>query len=137
MYYLSPFTMPPLDNDDDKDGKPSDHLIVLMRPINADEPKRKSFKNITFRPLPESGLFQFGVWLKKQKWESVIGATSAHDKAKILQSLLIENLDKFLPQKTIKICSEDQPWYTEKLKKMSRRMKENTLRTKNLKAGKK
>ena len=137
MYYLSPCTMPPLDNDDDKDGKPSDHLIVLMRPINADEPKRKSFKNITFRPLPESGLFQFGVWLKMQKWESVIGATSAHDKAKILQSLLIENLDKFLPQKTIRICSEDQPWYTEKLKKMSRRMKREYTKNKKSESWKK
>ena len=102
LYYLSPFTLPPLDNDADKDGKPSDHLIVVMKPINANEPKRKIFKSVTFRPLPESGLFQFGVWIKNQKWETVMGATTAHDKAKNLQKLLFENLEKFLPQKNNK-----------------------------------
>ena len=102
MYYLSPFTLPPLDNDGDKAGKPSDHLIVLMKPINANEPKRKLFKTVTFRPLTESGLFQFGVWVKAQNWESVFSATTAHEKAKIIQNLLLENLNKFLPEKTIK-----------------------------------
>ena len=85
IYYQSPFTLPPLDNDDDKKGKPSDHLIVIMKPINANEPKRKMFKSVTFRPLPESGLYQFGVWIKSEKWESVSEAKTAHEKALILQ----------------------------------------------------
>ena len=66
-YFQFPFTLPPLDNDEDKDGKPSDHLIVLMKPINENETRRKVFKTVTFRSLPESGLFQFGAWLKTQK----------------------------------------------------------------------
>jgi hypothetical protein len=33
--YQPPVTKPPLDNDQDKIGKPSDHLVVLMYPINA------------------------------------------------------------------------------------------------------
>ena len=122
MYYLSPFTLPPLDNDGDKAGKPSDHLIVLMKPINANEPKRKLFKTVTFRPLTESGLFQFGVWVKAQNWESVFSATTAHEKAKIIQNLLLENLNKFLPKKTIKKISEDQPWFTDKLRKIKRKL---------------
>ena len=32
-YYLPPTTLLPLDNDIDGKGKPSDHLIVSMRPI--------------------------------------------------------------------------------------------------------
>ena len=104
-----PFTAPPLDSDSNTPGKPYDHLIVLMKPINSKEPKKKVFKTVTFRPLPESGLFQFGVWLRSQKWESIYGATTAHDKAEILQNLLLENLNKFLPKKTIKFCSENQP----------------------------
>ena len=123
MYYQSPVTLPPLDNDSNVSGKPSDHLIVLMKPINANEPKLKLFKTVTFRPLPESGLSQFGVWIKTQKWESVMGVTTAHEKANNLQNLLLENLDKFLPQKTIRICSEDQPWFSSKLKKVDRRQK--------------
>ena len=130
IYYQDPFTVPPLDSDSNTQGKHSDYLIVLMKPINAKEPKKKVFKTVTFRPLPESGLFQFGVWLRSQKWESIYGATNAHDKAKNLQNLLFGNLDKFLPQKTIKICSEDQPWYNNQLKKLDRRQRENIQRIK-------
>ena len=130
MYYQSPFTVPPLDNDSNKSGKPSDHLIVMMKPINANEPKRKVYKTVTFRPLPESGLFQFGVWLQTQKWESVLSATTAHEKAKILQNLLMENLDKFLPTKTLKIGSEDQPWFNNQLRRLDRRQKREYAKNK-------
>ena len=37
--------------------------------------------------------------------------------------MLLENLNKFLPLKTIKICSEDQAWFTAALKKLDRRCK--------------
>ena len=52
-YFLPPTTLPPLDNDLEGKGKPSDHLIVIMRPIcQSSQPKPKK-KTITFRPLPE------------------------------------------------------------------------------------
>ena len=123
MYYQDPFTLPPLDNDSSNSGKPSDHLIVVWKPINAAEPKQKVYKEVTYRPLPESGLVKFGDWLKCQTWDTVKLAASAHEKAQKLQQLLIDSLDKFLPLKTIKICSEDSPWYSPKLKKFDRRQK--------------
>ena len=33
-FYQKPVVLPPLDNDPDKDGKPSDHKIVKMKPIS-------------------------------------------------------------------------------------------------------
>ena len=33
-YYQTPEVLPPLDNDPDKNGKPSDHNIVIAKPIS-------------------------------------------------------------------------------------------------------
>ena len=87
------------------------------------EPQIRKKKEITVRLLPESGLEQFGDWLKTESWEKVFNAKTAHDKARNLQNLLMENLDKFLPQKVMKITSEDRPWFNQKLKNMDRRLK--------------
>ena len=46
---------------------------------------------------------------------------TAHEKAKNLQILMLEGLEKFLPVKTVKICSEDSPWFHKKLKNIDRR----------------
>ena len=60
VYYQEPYTLPPLDNDSTDDGKPSDHLIVVWKPITALEPHKRNKKEVIFRSLPESGLESFG-----------------------------------------------------------------------------
>ena len=99
MYYLSPFTLPPLDNDGDKAGKPSDHLIVLMKPINANEPKRKLFKTVTFRPLTESGLFQFGVWVKAQIGNQFLVQLQLMKRQKFFKICCWKTWTNFFPRK--------------------------------------
>ena len=42
----------------------------------------------------------------------------------------MENLEKFLPLKTIKICSEDEPWFSTNLKKLERKMKREYVKHK-------
>jgi hypothetical protein len=101
-YYQEPYTLPPLDNDCDKNGKPSDHLIVVMVPISADVPTKRVHKYMTVRPLPQSGLDQLGDCLKSQKWETIFGATTANKKAENLQNLMLEQINKFLPEKKLK-----------------------------------
>ena len=74
--------MPPLDNDVEGNGKPSDHLIVEMRPIGElDNPKPK-YKTITFRPLPDSGLLQMKQWLQTETWQELYQKETADKKAK-------------------------------------------------------
>ena len=46
-FYLPPTSLPPLDNDIEGNGKPSDHLIIVMRPISqTNYPKMKEDNNI-------------------------------------------------------------------------------------------
>ena len=130
MYYQCPVTLPPLDNDSDNNGKPSDHLIVYMPPISAGVPKKKLYKYVTFRPLPESGLLQFAEWIRAEKWETIFQATTAHEKAANLQYLVLQKLNEFLPLKTSKICSEDEPWFNFKLKKLDRKRKREYIKHK-------
>ena len=49
-------------------------------------------------------------------------ANSAHEKAELLQ-----NVNIFLPEKTVNFTSDDQPWATSEIKEISRRKKEGIL----------
>ena len=51
--FQPPRVLEPLDNDVDVDGKPSDHLIVVMEPItNENQALVKRYKSIKYRPFP-------------------------------------------------------------------------------------
>ena len=78
-YYQTPVVLPPLDNDPDKDGSPSDHLMPFMKPIDSinNNPARIK-KAVTFRPLPKSGIESMGKWMVTEKWECV---TQPYDEA--------------------------------------------------------
>ena len=74
---------PPLDPDPDYDGRPIDHLIVLMRPINMINNKSaRTRRTVTARPIRQSGLESLGWWLKQQDWSFVMKETDV-DKKKL------------------------------------------------------
>ena len=53
-FYRSPSCEPPLDVHADKIGSPSDHLMVLMSPLNAvDDKKLRKKKTIQFRAFTD------------------------------------------------------------------------------------
>ena len=93
-----------------------------MKPINAVENKpARTSRKVTFRPIPESGLDQMTRWADSQDWKTVINATSAHEKAQVLQDTLMKALDKYLPTKTVNFSSDDSPWVTPQIKSLIRR----------------
>ena len=122
--YQEPVCLPPLDADPDSNGSPSDHLIVVMRPVNTvnNKPGRK-FREVKVRPLLSSGLSKFEAWIKKQNWSEILNAKSVDTKAETLHNMVLDKLDEFCPEKNIKISSDDQPWFTEQLKRLNRRIR--------------
>ena len=64
-----------------------------------------------------------GQWIVTEKWECVTEAKSAHEKATALQTLVMKQLNNFLPEKTTTFTSEDQPWATPEIKEIDRRKK--------------
>ena len=123
-YYQKPQCLPPLDSDPEKNGKPSDHRIVLVKPIcSINNQSSNSSRKRKIRPITESCMIKMRSWMINQSWQEVYQAESSHDKAKALQTLLFQNFEHFFPEKTQKISSQDQPWISHKLKQVDRRRK--------------
>ena len=120
-YYQTAQCLPPLDPDPESNGKPSDHMIVVIRPISSINNKNsRSLRKIQVRPITQSGMNQMGSWIKNQNWGEIYQAESSHEKAQLLQTLLVQKLEEFFPKKTRTISSDDQPWITHKLKSLDR-----------------
>ena len=129
-FYLPPTNLPPLDNDIEGNGKPSDNLIIEMRPINSLENHKPKYKVITFRPLPESGLLQLKQWLQTETWQLLYLKETAHEKAELLQTTLLEKINLFLPEKKWRIREDDSPWVNREIKSLDRLQKRQYRRNK-------
>ena len=123
-YYQVPLCLDPLDPDPDKNGKASDHKIVLVKPITViNNRSARKFREIKVRPFTDSGMEKMRNWFMEQSWDQVFKEESANEKANIFQQLLLKALDDFFPEKIRRICNEDQVWITHKLKLLDRKRK--------------
>ena len=121
-FYQVPQVLPPLDSDPDCNGKPSDHMMVVMTPITGINSRPGSeTKNITFRPISEQGLQKMKEWLETESWAGIINENCANKKAEVLQSLLMEKYNDYFPEKCRKVSIHDQPFYSHKLSNLKRK----------------
>ena len=120
--YHPPSCIHPLEVDEDKIGKDSDHNIVILAPINlpSQGPKRKK-KIIKSRPLPESQIEKFGKFITSHDWNEVFTVTDVEAKVENFHNTLIKRLDTYFPQKTMKISTLDKKFMTPELKQLQRR----------------
>ena len=92
-YYQLPILLPPLDPDPESNGKPSDHLIGVMRLINTINNKPgRVFREIKVRPLPDSGLAKFRTLIQGQDWDVILKEKSVDSKAEIWHNMVLEKL---------------------------------------------
>ena len=71
--------------------------------------------------MKQSGIDLFGHWLKYQDWREVFAAQSVDEKTELLQKMLMENVNEFLPQKKRKVSSDEQPFCSEEMKRLKRK----------------
>ena len=83
-----------------------------------------------YRPITESGLVRFSNWLEIQTWSEISELETAHAKAEKLQSMLLAQLDIFLPEKYLKLNENDKPWINLQIKKLDRKCKREYLKNK-------
>ena len=122
--YQPPTTLPPLDNDVDETGKPSDHLIVVMKPLSTEFsflPKR--YKVIKYRPFPDSGIRAMGQWIKAQSWHKIYEIGCPNLKAEKFEEILMEKVNLYFPEKTLNINENDQPWVDSALLRVNKLQK--------------
>ena len=120
-HYQIPEIQPPLDSDPDKNGKASDHKIVVMKPISViNNISARTTKEIIFRPLKEAGMQQMQDWLHEgELFKETHG--NVHEIAKHFMETLKEKTDKFFPEQKRKISSDNQPFFSENLAILKRK----------------
>ena len=117
-YYQMPECLAPLDADPDSNGKPSDHLMVVMEPVSQINTKpSRTKRTFSYRPYTEERWPEMQTWIEKQNWYEISQETSAHKKMELLQTILMGKYQEYFPEKTKTIRSDDQPFYTSKLEK--------------------
>ena len=107
--YKPPYTIPPLKNNDSNVvGKPSDHQIVIWEPLSSvnDIPQRK-YKTISFRPMPESSMAEFGRWLSKESWMEIYKSDDINFKTEYFQQTLLPKYEEIFPLRTMRVSDED------------------------------
>ena len=122
-WYQTPVTKPPI-NPNTNNGKPWDHLVVLMLPIvsTLQIPPRQYTVTVT-RPLTQSGMAQFAEWVENCNWSEILQCEDTSMMAKTFQNMVLQNYERCFKTKTLKTCAEDKPWFSVELKHLDRTMK--------------
>jgi hypothetical protein len=93
-----------------------------MHPINEIENRcSRSYREIKVRPITKSGMERLSDWFRIQDWSEILAEGSINTKAESLMSMITKALNNCLPEKVIKVASDDEPWYSDSLKKLDRR----------------
>ena len=127
-WYQSPVSKPPIKPNTDS-GKPSDHLVIIMQPLASTlQIPPRQYTVVETRPLTQSGIVQFAKWVETYSWSEIYQCEDANNMVNMFQDVLLANYERCFPTKTIKVCSEDTPWASEKLKRMHRSMQREFLK---------
>ena len=103
-------------------GKPSDHSLALMKPISVQNNKScRTIKEITYRPITDIGLQQMQDWFQKERLPESSQDMDVHELASSLMASLQAKTNEFSPIITIKISSDSQPYFSNKLASLRRK----------------
>ena len=121
-YYQDPLCVSPLDVDQDKLGSKSDHLMVIMEPINAIRNRKdRKMRTFQFRSYSDAAFDRMEKELENINWSVVQSEDSCQDKLQFFHDKLYKIFDHCFPLKSRTVTNENQPFYTEKLAKLKRK----------------
>ena len=121
--YQPPECLLPLQVDEDKIGKDSDHNIAILAPILITDNRKREKRPIKTRPLPESGVSQFTEFITAHTWDEVLGEANIDQKVSNFHKTLRSKLDECCPEKTVMVSYLDKKWMTPHLKTLNRKLK--------------
>ena len=94
QYYNSPIIVPPVPCDDPTAGVPSDHSVPVCYPhTDRHNPPLRRYRSVTYRPLPDSSIAQFGQWITAFDFSSINDDLPPGDIAMTLDNILMVKLD--------------------------------------------
>ena len=117
-----PSLLPPLQVDDRKEGKDSDHKGVQCLPRDNVASQGGAIREkLTVRRFPESRILDFGLALANEDWglnEDEMNMDKMVDVFVNHSDLMV---DKFFPRKVVMVGPEEKPYFTEELRHLKRR----------------
>ena len=120
-FYNDPVIVSPIPVDDPSKGVPSDHLGVVVEPIqHPDKPPLRRKKIINFRPKPQSKICNFGKDISQISWDFLSSSSSSTELTEAFQRKMTDLIDTHFPLKSITVTEADQPWITKDLKSLKR-----------------
>ena len=123
--YGVPEIAPPVPPDDPACGVPSDHSTPIATPLALDS-TRQVHEYVTrwSRPLPESGIQEFGQWVCGEDWESLPESLDPTAQVIKFEEIMSNKMDIIFPKKSVKLRKHyDKPFITAELKKLDRQVK--------------
>ena len=120
--YAVPYVCPAVQVDVPGQGVPSDHDMAVAVPLagaGAGAVSRE-YSTRTSRPLPESGVREFALWITGENWGALRRDMSTTEQAQIFKQITEEQVNKYFPLKECRVSSTDKPWITKDIKKLDR-----------------
>ena len=94
------------------------NVVFSLLPLASSlENPPRIYKTVVTRPLSHSRLVKFSEWIESERWNEVYSCTDAHKMAETLQNVFVENYWRYFPEKTLKTCNDDEPWFSVEQKK--------------------
>ena len=123
--YGEPEIVPAVPPDNPQVGVASDHSTVVATPLTQDSVGRSpEYVTRTYRPLPQSGVLEFGEWICSEDWLCISDQVNPTEQVEEFENIVNTKLDLILPKKSVKINPNvDKPFFTAELKKLDRQVK--------------
>ena len=111
--------------DDPTKGVPSDHNTAVAEPLaGAGTTVSREYTVRTSRPLPESGINEFGSWLQGVQWQEHLTPDRTPTKQpETMELILNQQVDSIFPTKTVCVSSQDLPYITGDIKNLDKYVK--------------
>ena len=96
----------------------SDHFTILAKLITVITSSTDShaIQKVTVRNLRDSAWRTFGPWLTNKDWLQLSSAESCKYKFHIFITEIQNEVDSYLPWKSVRIHPTDRPWTTKRIK---------------------
>ena len=103
-------------------GKPSDHSAPFAKVhLDRSKPKEKNYVTKAVRPLPASGIREFGQWIQGENFECLTYySENSSEQVAALEKLITDKIDEIFPRKIIKIFKNDKEFMNKELKMLKR-----------------
>ena len=120
--YQEPVLLPPVPVDQGRQGVPSDHSGVEVRPRTNTSTSRARPKKDTYtvQKMPDSLVASFGPVLVEEDWSFLEDGLTIEEMVDSFQNTASRMVDQHFPKQTVTSTQGEKPYFTEELKQLRR-----------------